>query len=599
MSLRHSTNGARQRLVVAYYRMSSEKQEKSIADQRAAVHGYAGRCGLRIVREYQDDGISGDLTEKRAGFQQMIAECAHLRDVEAVLCWDQDRFGRFDPLEAGYWIKPLRDVGVRLETVATGAIDWDNFAGRIGYVVQQEGKHAFLRDLSRNTLRGMLRAAREGYWLGGKPPYGYRAVEVLVPGCRRPPKRLVPGDPVKVEVVRWIFNSYASREVGVRRLADELNRRGVPSPAGGRWQSIAVRDILTRREYVGDRCWNRRRWGSYHGVQGGQIEATRKQARKGTNRREDWQLVEGTHPAIIDRGLWETVQAKLVRRRNAKSPRAEAPAFLLSGLLVCGHCGYRMIGQSNEARAGRTRYRPYRRYLCSGYHNQGASVCRRHTIDEAPAVLAIVNKLCATLLSPDGLRAYLAELKARVRADREAAKRRYGPAERAKLRERVAELEKEIAEGVRRLRSIVEALLPAYQEELLALQTERERLRRELSLVEGAGREQEAELDCLVEADMANLAQLREALLSGDPEAMRIVLVEAVDKVELWWEQRPTTRRREKRTAFVRGLIHPRLPGKTVPLTSSDGVSLDSCAVAQHMAYHGGQIALLKKLAAG
>ena len=51
--------------------------------------------------------------------------------VEAVLCWDQDRFGRFDPLEAGYWIKPLRDAGIRLETVAQGRIDWEDFAGRI------------------------------------------------------------------------------------------------------------------------------------------------------------------------------------------------------------------------------------------------------------------------------------------------------------------------------------------------------------------------------------------------------------------------------------------------------------------------------------
>lgn len=60
-------------------------------------------CGVRkytIVREYLDEGFSGDATEKRLQFQQMIAEAAD-GDFEVVLCWDQDRFGRFDSLEAG------------------------------------------------------------------------------------------------------------------------------------------------------------------------------------------------------------------------------------------------------------------------------------------------------------------------------------------------------------------------------------------------------------------------------------------------------------------------------------------------------------------
>jgi site-specific DNA recombinase len=158
--------------VVAYYRMSTDRQERSIPEQREAVLAYAAGRSYQVVREYKDEGVSGDATEKRLGFQQMLRDSKEKADFEAVLCWDQDRFGRFDPLEAGYWIKPLRDAGVRLETVGQGRIDWDDFAGRIVYAVQQEGKHAFLRDLSRNVLRGKLAAAAEGRWNGGKPPYG-------------------------------------------------------------------------------------------------------------------------------------------------------------------------------------------------------------------------------------------------------------------------------------------------------------------------------------------------------------------------------------------------------------------------------------------
>ena len=155
---------------VAYYRMSTAKQETSIADQQQAVQVYAARHGYHILRDYRDEGISGDATEKRLGFQRMLADAKDRGDFRVVLCWDQDRFGRFDPLEAGYWIKPLRDQGIRLETVAQGRIDWEDFGGRIIYAVQQEGKHAYLRDLSRNVTRGLLQNARAGKWNGGTPP---------------------------------------------------------------------------------------------------------------------------------------------------------------------------------------------------------------------------------------------------------------------------------------------------------------------------------------------------------------------------------------------------------------------------------------------
>src|SRR4051812_26230376 len=92
---------------VAYYRMSTDKQEASIAEQRAAVTKLAAGRGYLIAREYTDEGISGDDTERRTGFLQMLEDARTLGDFDAVLCWDQSRFGRFDPLEAGYWVKPL------------------------------------------------------------------------------------------------------------------------------------------------------------------------------------------------------------------------------------------------------------------------------------------------------------------------------------------------------------------------------------------------------------------------------------------------------------------------------------------------------------
>jgi DNA invertase Pin-like site-specific DNA recombinase len=78
----------------------------------------------------------------------MLADAEAKRDFSVVLCWDQDRFGRFDTVEAGHWIYPLRQAGAHLETVAQGKIDRNDFAGRILYAVQQEASTRFLVGLT-------------------------------------------------------------------------------------------------------------------------------------------------------------------------------------------------------------------------------------------------------------------------------------------------------------------------------------------------------------------------------------------------------------------------------------------------------------------
>jgi hypothetical protein len=44
---------------VAYVRRSTDRQEQSIADQRAAIEAYAVERGFELLRYYVDDAISG------------------------------------------------------------------------------------------------------------------------------------------------------------------------------------------------------------------------------------------------------------------------------------------------------------------------------------------------------------------------------------------------------------------------------------------------------------------------------------------------------------------------------------------------------------
>ena len=97
-------------IAVAYLRMSDKKQDKSIPAQREEIERYARAHGYTIIRWYVDEGISGDDTKHRLQFQTMHKAACHGRDFDAILVWDSDRFGRFDSLESGYWVHPLRQA---------------------------------------------------------------------------------------------------------------------------------------------------------------------------------------------------------------------------------------------------------------------------------------------------------------------------------------------------------------------------------------------------------------------------------------------------------------------------------------------------------
>ena len=70
MSANHSTTGAR---AATYLRKSTDEQEQSIGRQRGQVAVYAAGRGYRIVQEYVDEGIAGDVFDRRPGFQKLLA----------------------------------------------------------------------------------------------------------------------------------------------------------------------------------------------------------------------------------------------------------------------------------------------------------------------------------------------------------------------------------------------------------------------------------------------------------------------------------------------------------------------------------------------
>jgi DNA invertase Pin-like site-specific DNA recombinase len=503
----------------AYYRMSDDKQENSIERQRSQVGPYARKKGYQVVREYTDEGVSGDEILKRREFQRMLRD-AQVGAFEVIVCDDKDRFGRFDSIDLGEVVAPLRRKGVRLDTAAQGVVDWESFSGRITDAVLQEAKNLEQEAISRRVLTNQLLKAHKGITTGGRPPYGYRW-EMGAGGFNR----LVP-DGHRADVVRFLFAEY-DKGATLYALADELRRRGVSSPRGNaQWTRSVIQRILTNRRYVGDYVWGVRPSGKRHRYAKDGFRTTpRARKKQDVNPAEQWLVLPDAHEPLVSREQFQRVQARLAGNRAWTTPHRNGGDFTLSRLVVCGHCGAFMVGLTDRGR---------RYYVCGGYLAYGKAHCRRNRVGERGLVNVLLRKLQDAFLDPDNLKALREE-----RAAYEAERRSDGNL--ARLRRSADVLQKKIRQGDERLLILPADRVAGAVEALRGWEAELKAVRDELARAE---RESPSDdLEKRIAAAEAVLWRLQDAVKADDAPLVRRLFREMVVKVELRWTYRKTRAR--------------------------------------------------------
>ena len=372
---------------VAYYRMSSDRQETSIGDQRVAVEQYAKAHGFAVLREYADEGISGWKSEERLSFQRLIAD-ADGGDFEAVLCWDIDRFSRFDPLEANHYWYLLDKAGVRLATVAQGELDWHDLGGWLSASVMQHGKAQYVKDLARNVCRGQHRPGSTSAAASATRPWGTRDEN----------QRLIPGPRREIALVRRIFSMRAEQGMGYLAIAQALNADGIPTPRQRKWVQQSIKHVLQRPAYIGRLVIGEQTRAKFERLVAEPV------------------IIENAHKPIIDRAQWDRVQAMTVERRVGHTRNGSGGARL-AGMLRCGCCGGRMYAMK-QAR--------WLTYLCGTYHHEGG--CGWCALPQATVEAAVFGKIREKLLlgSRDRLEAAIQRALDRRQRPFSAAHRRRG-----------------------------------------------------------------------------------------------------------------------------------------------------------------------------
>ncbi len=118
------------------------------------------------------------------------------------------------------------------------------------YQSKENGKH---------TLRAMQENARQGYWNGSKPPFGYKTVEVDAIGNKGKKKKRLAVDIAEAATVRRIYDLYLNGHrgdpVGMKDIATLLTNQGL-TMRGSLWRMQKIHQILSEETYIGNYYFN-------------------------------------------------------------------------------------------------------------------------------------------------------------------------------------------------------------------------------------------------------------------------------------------------------------------------------------------------------
>jgi DNA invertase Pin-like site-specific DNA recombinase/uncharacterized protein YndB with AHSA1/START domain len=338
----------RERLAIVYIRQSTvqqvERHQESTRLQyaltdRAFQFGWA-RDAVVVIDD--DLGRSGATIEGRLGFQRLVAEVG-LGNVGLVLGMEMSRLAR----SCRDWHQ-LLEICALFDTLIAdvdGVYDPANYNDRLLLGLKGTMSEAELHILKARMLEGRRAKARRGE-LGKPLPMGY---------LRRPSGEIAfDPDEQAQTTIHLIFDLFERfRTVGkvMQYLIKHDIRMPVRTPSGPgkgelEWRRVSrpsLHNLFANPIYAGAYVYGMR-----------PIDRRRqKPGRPGTGRQSS--RVEDADVFLPDRVpayiTWEQYQRNQTQRQMnmaARGGSVRAGSALLSGVLICGRCGLRMMAQYNN-----------------------------------------------------------------------------------------------------------------------------------------------------------------------------------------------------------------------------------------------------------
>ena len=366
-------------ITALYCRLSLEdgkdNESMSISNQKLLLKDYAEKNGMFNCEFYVDDGFTGR-NFNRPAFQRMISDI-EAGKIGCVITKDLSRLGR-NYIESGSYMEVffpkhnVRYIAItdNYDSLNKQEMDIAPFKNILNDM--------YSRDISKKVLAGRMTRSRQGKFCGGQPPLGL---------MRDPDDNghLII-DPETAPVIRRIFD-LALDGFGNMKICKVLMEERIPITRMQTgtdcdvnyyaWSGSRISSILRNPFYKGA-----------HVV----CKTHQKGIRSNTYNiipREQREVIEDCHEAIIPKAEWEKVQ-QLIDRRPPIMKGNNCPYYnIFHGIVYCATCGksmqvrYEKIGRTDKDRRTGKEREPIDKayYICQTYNRLGKNACTSHKIE--------------------------------------------------------------------------------------------------------------------------------------------------------------------------------------------------------------------------
>ena len=307
-------------LAVAYYaRVSTDKDEQinSLGNQKRYFEDYiAANPHWTFAGGYVDEGISGTSVEGREQFLRMIEDAKRGR-FDLIITKEISRFARNTLDSLSYTRELLRfGVGVYFQNDNINTFDKD---AELRLTIMSSIAQDEVRKLSERTRFGFKRAQENSVLLGQNNLFGYNKVDGRLEIVEH-----------EAAIVREVFERYTAGDLGLRAIANDLERRGIRGRQGRPLTYSTLYGMIRNPKYKG--CYAGRRY------------ASRDYRDKRSYRlsEDKWLVHEDDRvPAIVPEAMWDEANRLLAARGQTMKQHAQASQnrYAYSGKLICAKHG--------------------------------------------------------------------------------------------------------------------------------------------------------------------------------------------------------------------------------------------------------------------
>lgn len=260
---------------------------------------------------------SGERLAYRPVIQDML-EAVEDGSYDAVLVMDIDRLGRGNNKDWGVIyenfcndqhntliVTPQKTYDLTVDADEM-MVDFQSLIAKVEY-----------KTIKRRFKQGKIGGAKQGKWVCGNPPYPYF----------RNSKKTLEADTEKLHIYRLMVNKAINGE-SIEDITLSLNQNHIAGPKGGLWSSRSILRLLTSEIHLGYMIYGK----------------TKGDSRKNNFAKidkSDWIIAPAEHEPVKTQEEHNEI-LRQIKSRCSIPVAARAKKHMLSGVLYCEQCGYRM-----------------------------------------------------------------------------------------------------------------------------------------------------------------------------------------------------------------------------------------------------------------